>query len=291
MMNNQLVIKKPKSLVIKNKSYKAFQVIFLLVILFITYFPLIVMALTSVSSDPLGYRMNSFTLKWYGSMFSNQDLMSSIMFTLEISFLATLISVVFGTIAAIGINSLSQKAKNKFMLLNNVPVLNSDIVTAVFLLLLFQVLSLIFGVNLIARHSFITTLLAHVFFSTPFVVLSVLPKLSKDNSLYDAAIDLGCSPFSALIKVVLPNIKSGIVSGAMLAFTMSIDDFIITHFVSGSKNNFSTWLYGNLKTLRNGQWNQACAFNTILILTTFSIIVIYQLVINKKKEVKYEKNS
>lgn len=290
MMNNQIIVKKPTSVVVKAKSFKIFQIVFLVTILLITYFPIIVMAFTSFSADPLGYRMTSFTTKWYSTMANNADLTSAILFTIEISILSTVISTIFGTLSAIGINALSKKAKSRFILLNNVPVINSDIVSAVFLLLLFQVISIICGVNLISKYSFITTLLAHIFFSTPFVVLSVLPKLSNDNSLYDAAIDLGCTPFMALIKVVIPNIKSGIASGAMLAFTMSIDDFIITHFVSGSQNNFSTWLYGNLKTLRNGQWNQACAFNTILILVTFSIIVIYQLISNRKKGEKNEKN-
>ena len=136
------------------------------------------------------------------------------------------------------------------IMLNNVPILNADIVTAAFLLLIFQVISIVLQVNLIAQYGKLTTLIAHVLFSTPYVVLSVLPKLSKDNDLFDAALDLGCSPREALDKVILPNIKTGIFSGALLAFTMSIDDFIITYFVSGSQQNFSTWLYGNLKQQR-----------------------------------------
>ncbi len=134
--------------------------------------------------------------------------------------------------------------------------------------------------------SFITTLIAHVLFSTPYVILSVLPKLNKDNSLFDAAMDLGCSPHQALFKVILPNIKSGIFSGMLLAFTMSIDDFIITYFVSASNDNFSTWLYGNLRTLRNGQWNQACAYNTILMTITFVAIIGYNIISNKRKNRK-----
>ena len=185
--------------------------------------------------------------------------------------------------------SRNKNVKKKIIVLNNVPILNADIVTAVFLLLIFQIISIIIGVNVIAKYSFITTLIAHVLFSTPYVVLSVLPKLNKDNSLYDAAIDLGCSPYQALYKVIIPNIKSGIFSGALLAFTMSIDDFIITYFVSGDRDNFSTWLYGNLKTLRNGQWNQACAYNTVLMTITFVAIIGYQLFSSrKKKEEKYK---
>ena len=147
-------------------------------------------------------------------------------------------------------------------------------------------MSIFLGTNIIAKYGFITTLIAHVLFSTPYVVLSVLPKLNSDNSLFDAALDLGCSPYQALYKVIIPNIKSGIFSGALLAFTMSIDDFIITYFVSASNDNFSTWLYGNLKTLRNGQWNQACAYNTILLIVTFTAIIGYQLLSSKRRGVK-----
>ncbi len=228
--------------------------------------------------------MPGVTTKWYGMLITNKTLFKSIVFTLEITILSTIISTIFGTFSAIGINALSRKRKKQMIMLNNVPILNADIVTAAFLLLIFQVISIVLQVNLIAQYGKLTTLIAHVLFSTPYVVLSVLPKLSKDNDLFDAALDLGCSPREALDKVILPNIKTGIFSGALLAFTMSIDDFIITYFVSGSQQNFSTWLYGNLKQQRNGQWNQACAYNTILMLITFVGIIVYQIIKNRKKE-------
>lgn len=283
----KIIVEKPQSQKIKEISWKVFKIIFIGIILFISYVPLIVMAITSFSTDPLGYRLNDVTFEWYGKLFTNESLRDAILFTLEITFLSTIISVIFGTISAIGINSLNKKARKKMIIFNNIPILNADIVTAAFLLVIFQLLSILLRTNLIANYSFITTLIAHVLFSTPYVVLSVLPKLSKDNSLYDAACDLGCSPRYALYKVVIPNIKSGIFSGAMLAFTMSIDDFIITYFVSSSHDNFSTWLYGNLKTLRNGQWNQACAYNTVLISITFVAIILFQLISYKRKEKKH----
>ncbi|MGM9970589.1 MAG: ABC transporter permease [Anaeroplasma sp.] len=286
MMNDRIIVEKPLSQKVKKYSYKTFVIAFIVIVLVITYVPILVMALTSFSTDPLGYRFNDFTSVWYTKLFENGDLRDSIVFTLQITFLSTIISTIFGTISAIGINSLSKKAKKRIIILNNVPILNADIVTAAFLLIIFQSISIILGVNIISKFGFITTLIAHVLFSTPYVVLSVLPKLNADNSLFDAAMDLGCSPASALFKVIIPNIKSGIFSGALLAFTMSIDDFIITYFVSASNDNFSTWLYGNLKTLRNGQWNQACAYNTILMVITFSCIIIYQLISAKRRNVK-----
>ena len=283
MMNERIVVKKPLSMQIKKYSGKILVVAFILFVLVLTYTPIIVMALTSFSTDPLGYRLNGVTIEWYQKLFVNGELKDAIIFTLEITFLSTIISTIFGTLAAIGINSLGIKAKRRFIILNNIPISNADIVTAAFLLVIFQIVSIVIRVNIISNYSFITTLIAHVLFSTPYVVLSVIPKLSKDNSLFDAAMDLGCSPYKSLFKVIIPSIASGIFSGALLAFTMSIDDFIITYFVSASNDNFSTWIYGNLKTLRNGQWNQACAYNTVLMFITFTAIIVYQLATNKKK--------
>lgn len=284
MMTERIIVEKPLNQKVKKVSYKTFVIAFIAIVLLLTYTPIIVMAVTSFSTDPFGYRFTGFTFDWYTKLFTNGDLSESIMFTLQITFFSTIISTIFGTVTAIGINALNKNVKKKFIVLNNVPILNADIVTAVFLLLVFQIASIFIGVNIIEEYSFVTTLIAHVLFSTPYVVLSVLPKLNKDNSLYDAAIDLGCSPYQALYKVIIPNIKSGIFSGALLAFTMSIDDFIITYFVSGARDNFSTWLYGNLKILRNGQWNQACAYNTVLMTLTFVGIIGYQLISHKKKK-------
>lgn len=269
--------KKSSSLLIKIIS-----IVFLVSILIITYFPILVIALTSFSTDKFGLSMSGFTFEWYQKMWTSRSLMNAITYTLEVSIISTIISVVFGVISAIGINGLSRKNKKRFIMLNNVPILNADIVTAAFLLVIFQLVSMLIGRNILGTT---TTIIAHVLFSTPYVILSVLPKLSELNdSLYDAALDLGCSPKFALQKVIIPNIKSGIISGALLAFTMSIDDFIITYFVTGKRQNFSTWLYGSLKTLRNGLWNQACAYNTLLVVLTIIIVIGYQFIVIKKKE-------
>lgn len=284
MIENRIKVEIPKSDILKKRLVKALIVLFFVIVLTITYIPILVIALTSISTHTSGYQMPGVTAKWYGMLITNKSLFNAIMFTLQVTFLSTIISTIFGTITAIGINSLTKKWKKRLIVLNNIPILNADIVTAVFLLILFQVLSILLNTNIIANYGRITTLIAHILFSTPYVVLAVLPKLSKDNQLYEAALDLGCSPKEALDKVVLPNLKTAIFSGALLAFTMSIDDFIITYFVSGPNQNFSTWLYGNLRQQRNGQWNQACAYNTILMIITFAGIVIYQITKGKKKE-------
>lgn len=286
MMEERLRVEIPKSVMTKKIIKRALIILFFIVVLTITYMPILVIALTSFSTHTSGYQMPGVTMKWYGMLVTNKNLFNAILFTLEITVLSTIISTIFGTFSAIGINALNKKRRKRMIILNNVPILNADIVTAAFLLIIFQVLSIIFQVNLISQYGKLTTLIAHVLFSTPYVVLSVLPKLSEDNDLYDAALDLGCSPTEALDKVILPNIKTGIFSGALLAFTMSIDDFIITYFVSGSNQNFSTWLYGNLRQQRNGQWNQACAYNTILMVVTFVGIIVYQILKNRKKEAR-----
>lgn len=289
MMNEEIIIKKPTSMKVKKISIIIGCVLFLGIILFLSYLPLFVISMVSFSNEKTGIDMIGFTTKWYVKIFTDDNIRESILFTLEITLLATIISTIFGTLSAIGINSLKNKTRKKMIILNNVPILNADIVTAVFLLIIFQVISIIIQKNILG---FWTTLIAHVLFSTPYVVLSVLPKLRGiDDNMFDAAIDLGCNPRGALLKVIIPSIKSGVFSGMLLAFTMSIDDFIISYFVSGEKNNFSTWLYSNLKTMRNGQWNAACAYNTLLLFITLTGVISFQIISSKKKKEKNnEKN-
>lgn len=257
--------------------------VFLVAVLLFTYLPIIIIALTSISNDLFGLSMTKPTFIWYQTMWKSRSLMNAIVYTLQISICSTIISIIFGTISAIGIHNLNRKTKQKVIMLNNVPILNTDIVSAVFLLIIFQLVGMIVGRSV---FGFTTTLIAHVLFSTPYVILSVLPKLNSINndSLYEASLDLGCSPTKTIFKIVIPNIKTGVITGGLLAFTMSIDDFIITYFVTGKRQNFSTWLYGSLRTLRNGLWNQACAYNTLLIIITIVIVFGYQFIVLSKNK-------
>lgn len=280
---NPEIIKKPMSKKVKSTIIVSLCAIFLLTVLFLTYLPLIAIALISFTGDAYGQTLVNMSFQWYIEIFRDDTVRNAIAFTLEITLISTLLSTVFGTMAAIGINSLSSAKRKKMILLNNVPILNADIVTGVFLLLIFQIISLLINRIILG---FFTTLIAHVLFSTPYVILSILPKLSElDDNLYDASVDLGCTPFQAIRKVIIPSIKPGIFAGMLLAFTMSIDDFIITYFVIGAEyNNFSTWLYGSLQVLKGGQWNQACAYSTVLTTLTIVIIVSYQLISKKNKK-------
>ncbi len=282
MENNQIIIESSKAKKIKSRIIKIICILFMATILLLTYLPLIVIFLVSFSSDTSGLDMINFTFKWYQKIFEGGEITDSIIYTLQITIASTIIATIFGTISAIGINAMSKKTRKKMIVLNNVPILNADIVTAVFLLIIFQIISITISSTI---FGFTTTLIAHVLFSAPYVVLSVLPKLNEiDDNLYDAAIDLGCSPKSALWKIVIPSIKSGIFSGAMLAFTMSIDDFIITHFVTGDKNNFSTWLFSSLKVLKTGSWNKACAYNSLITIITLVSVLTYQIIKTRKKK-------
>lgn len=256
---------------------------FMGIILFLTYLPLLIISIQSFNKDSNGTSWDGFTLKWYTGMFSDSNLMEAIYWTLIIAILSTIISTILGTITAIGIHSLNKKHKKFMIFLNNIPIINADIVTGIFLLIIFNVVGNLLGLR--DNLGFHTLLIAHILFSTPYVILSILPKLGElDSNLFDAALDLGCKPFYALRRIILPSIKSGILVGMFFAFTMSIDDFVISYFVSGREiSNFSIWLYGNLKITKADPWPKACAYNTIIIFITIIAVVIYNF-INKRKE-------
>ena len=261
---------------------------FLGLILFLTYIPLVTIALTSFNKSTTETSFTGFTFKWYVKLFQNEKLMTIIFKnTILVSIIATIFATLLGTITAIGIHSLSKKRRKQMIMLNNVPILNADIATAILLFIVFQVIGVIFRIDQSNRLNYFTLVLSHIFFATPYVVLSVLPKLGEiDKNLYDAALDLGCKPRKAILKVIIPAIKMGIFTGAMLAFTMSIDDFVISYFVGGdSAQNFSTWFYTNRRTQRQGQAQLAAAYNTLLTTITIISLVVYNI-IKKKKEKK-----
>ena len=237
--------------------------------------PIIVIFILSINNSTKGYSWDGFTLKWYLELFQNDVLREPIVNTLAVALLSTLISTVLGTGFAIGINALDKKKRVKMMVVNNIPVVNPDIVTGISLMIVFSLLSFTLG--------FSTVLLAHVFFSIPYVVLSVMPRLKKlDPNLYEAGLDLGCSRISGIFRVILPNISTGIIAGALMAFTMSIDDFIITYFTSGAEYmNVSTWLYATVSRGRSFT-PAAYAYNIIIFAVTIAIIIF----INTKRDRK-----
>jgi spermidine/putrescine transport system permease protein len=246
----------------------------------IIYFPILVIALLSFNQSVKGYSFTGFTFNWYVEIFRDDRLLEAITNTLLIAFLSTIIATIIGTFTAIGINNLSKSNKFKMMIINNVPIINPDIVTGISLMLVLSLLPISFGMN--------TMLLAHIFFSIPFVILTVLPKLKRlDKNLYDAALDLGCTRLQAIYKVVIPAIKSSIIAGALIAFTMSIDDFVISYFTTGNGfQNVSLWIYSRLG---RRSFNPAVySYNTLIVFITITVLIVFNKFANKRnlKEIK-----
>ena len=218
-----------------------FQNFYLVFILVFLYAPIATMAVLSFNSSKSRTRWGGFTVNWYRELFSSTTITSALTNTLLIAFLSALIAAVIGTAAAISINSMKKGPRSIFMGFTNIPMLNADIVTGISLMLAF----IAFGISL----GFQTVLISHVTFNIPYVILSVMPKLKQtDKSTYEAAMDLGATSLSAFFKVVFPDILPGVLSGFLLAFTMSLDDFIITHFTKGAGiNTLSTLIYSEVR--------------------------------------------
>lgn len=244
-----------------------------LIILFL-YFPIGALMVLSFND---GKSMNSwqgFSLRWYKEMFGNQEIMDALTNTLTIALWASVIATIIGVVGCIGINSMSERKKSFIMGLNNIPLLNADIVIGISIMLCL----LLFGVSL----SYGTVLFAHITFCLPYVILSVMPKFKQlQNITYEAALDLGATPLYAFFKVVLPEIMPGIVSGFLLSFTMSVDDFVITHFTKGAGiNTISTLIYSQVKV---GVRPTLFALSTIIFATVLIVLVIVNLMGSKEQ--------
>jgi len=281
-MENSYVNSVPTKKRVGHIISKTLQWTYIAIIIVLLYTPVVFMIIESFNDATIGYQFGNFTTQWYQQMFTKKGFRDAVIVTFSITILSTAISTMFGTIFAIGINSLSRKTKQTIITLNNIPILNADIVSAIFLFIIFQTFGAIFGI----AHplGYLTLLISHVFFSLPYVVLSVLPKLREiDPNLFDAAQDLGCRPYKAMRKVIIPAIAGGIFSGAVLAFTMSIDDFTISYFVSGAKvENLSIWI-NNIRTIRYGKLQIASAFYTIFTILMFVVLVVYNIISTNRK--------
>lgn len=242
-----------------------FENFYLVLVLIFLYAPIAVMMVLSFNSSKSRSQWGGFTFQWYSQMFESSAIMDALYNTLLIAFLSALIATILGTAAAIGVNSMKKLPKTIFMGLNNIPMLNSDIVTGISLMLMF----IAFGVSL----GFKTILLAHITFNVPYVMLSVLPKLKQTSKYtYEAAMDLGAGPVEAFFKVVFPDILPGVLSGFLMAFTMSLDDFIITHFTRGAGiNTLSTLIYSEV---RRGIKPSMYALSTVIFVTVLLLLLI-----------------
>ena len=251
-----------------------------LVFLFL-YLPIIVMIVFSFNESKSRANFTGFTFKWYGELFQNELIMSSFWNTILIAVLSAVIATVLGTLAAIGINGMKKLARKTVMNVTYLPIISPEIVTGVSLCLLFVFLSGLFHI----RFGFVTVLIAHITFSLPYVILNVLPKLRQmDQNVYEAALDLGCRPVQAYWKVVLPEILPGVFAGMLMAFTYSLDDFIITYFVSGSGfQTLPVTIYGMVRKKVNPQIN---ALSTILFVVVLILLILMNLKDTKPKKEK-----
>ena len=249
--------------------------IYLALIFLLLYAPIAALIVLSFNASKTRSKWGGFTLKWYGELFQNQAIMQALYNTLLIAFLSAAIATLVGTMAAMGINSMNRKMKTVCMSVTNIPMLNADIVTGISLMLLFIALGVKFG--------FGSVLAAHITFNIPYVILSVMPKLKQTNkSTYEAALDLGASPLYAFFKVVFPDILPGVLSGFLLAFTMSLDDFVITHFTKGpGLDTLSTKIYTEVK---KGIKPEMYALSTLLFVSVLILLLIINIAPNAKNK-------
>ena len=235
--------------------------------------------------------MGRITLKWYASCFTDKTIMNALIMTLQITLCAAVLSTLIGTLAAIGISAMKKRGTTLMLGATNIPLLNADIVTGISMMLLFvfagQALADFSGwlnnqewavnANLWFDFSFnlgfLTLLIAHITFNIPYVILSVMPRLKQLNpSVYEAALDLGASPWQAFFKVVFPDLLPGVMSGFLMAFTMSLDDFIITHFTKGpGVDTLSTKIYTEVK---KGIKPEMYALSTLIFMTVLVLLIL-----------------
>ena len=261
---------------------KTLQNIYLSLIIFLLYAPIVTLVVLSFNNSKTRAKWGGFTGKWYISLFQNEQIMSALYTTLVIALLSALIATLIGTAAAIGIQGMKRKSRTIAMGITNIPMLNADIGTGISLMLLFIAVGSglkYLGINF--SLGFATVLIAHITFNIPYVILSVMPKLKQTKrSTYEAALDLGASPIYAFFKVVFPDILPGVFSGFLLAFTMSLDDFVITHFTKGpGVDTLSTKIYSEV---RKGIKPEMYALSTLLFVSVLILLILINVSPNKK---------
>lgn len=247
------------------------------------YIPIITMMIFSFNDKRSLSVWGGFSLRWYVRLFEGRQMMEAVMNTLIVAVLATIISVIIGTLTAIGLSKSRPIIKKIVLNISDLPMLNPEIVTAIGLMLLFTAIGL--------EKGFVTVLLAHIIFCTPYVILAILPKIrSLDENLVEAAMDLGATPYQALMKVILPQLKPSIIAGALIAFTMSFDDYIISYFVTGNGFKNISILVSTMGKRTNPSVN---ALSTLFVLVIFLGLILYNvamLISKKNRGKKHVKN-
>ena len=262
--------------------------LFLVLMFLFLYAPIFVLIVFSFNDSKSNAVWGGFTLDWYAQLLENRTVLDALQTTLLVSILATVIATIAGTAAAIGFSSMRRRARTVCLTVNNIPLTNADIITGVSMMLLFvfagQVLadlsSWLNGLSWVESANlwfdFVTLLIAHITFDIPYVILSVLPKIRQlDPNLAEAALDLGATPMTAFRKVVLPELMPGIINGALIAFTMSIDDFVISYFTAGSQvSTLSMVVYSMVRRRVSPEIN---ALSTLMFVAVLALLIIINL--------------
>lgn len=250
------------------RSARALKGTYLAMVLAFLYLPILVMFGLSFNASVSRAEWTGFTLDWYVKLFQDQNIINALKVTLSVAVIATIASVIIGTLGAIGMYSMSKGWFNILSAISNIPMTMPDIVTGVSLMLMFVFVKMPLGKG--------TMIMAHIAFDIPYVLLSVLPRLQMMNpNIYEAALDLGCRPALALPKVIIPEIAPGIVTGGLLAFTMSLDDFVISYFTSNTDQNLAMVVYS---AARRGVEPTMYALSALMFIT----ILLLLLVVNRR---------
>ena len=250
------------------RSARALKGPYLALVLAFLYLPIMVMFALSFNSSVSRAEWTGFTLDWYIKLFQDQNIINALKVTLSVAVIATIASVIIGTLGAIGMHSMSRGWFNLLSAVSNIPMTMPDIVTGVSLMLMFVFTRVPLGKG--------TMIMAHIAFDIPYVLLSVLPRLQMMNpNIYEAALDLGCRPAMALPKVIIPEIAPGIVTGGLLAFTMSLDDFVISYFTSNTDQNLAMVVYSSA---RRGVEPTMYALSALMFIT----ILLLLLIVNRR---------
>lgn len=260
---------------------KALSRIYIILILLFLYAPLAVMIVFSFNSASSVWVFKGFSFDWYLSLISNSSMLEALKHTLIIAVLSAVISTVLGVAAAVGILAMRNKfAKKLVMGVTNIPMMNADIVTGISLMLLFVFIGKLLGLQ--ESLGFATVLIAHITFNLPYVILSVMPKLKQtDANLHEAALDLGCTPVQAFFKVIIPSISTGIVTGMIMAFTLSLDDFVISYFTCGKYQTLPIVIYNMTK---KSVTPDTYALSTLIFVVIFVLLILYNMLQSKAEK-------
>ena len=266
------------------KTKKIFSSAYLFFVFLFLYLPIFILIVFSFNASKSKSVWAGFTFDWYVKLFHNEFIITALMNTLILAFISSVIAAVIGTAAAIGIYSMKKTEKAVIINITYLPILNPEIITGVSFMLLFAFMKL--------EPGFLTLLIAHISFSVPYVILNLMPKLRQlDRYQYEAALDLGCNAYQAFVKVVLPEIFPGILSGFLMAFTYSIDDFVISYFTTGPEmQTLPIAIYSMIRKQISPEINALSAIMFTVVLVMLVIMNLKDIRDNKKRELKYSSN-